>query len=129
MKKSVSFTLAIIGTVCAVAALILYLMSGTTMSYVITLNLIAILAGVAYIPLYQKAARSLWHPYLLTVAAVLVLGAVGYSLLVEVEALGYLVSGLRQWADVQVWAYFAIAGVISWLFLLVASFGKTPAKN
>ncbi len=128
VKKTVSFTLAILGTVAAAAALLLYLKSGPTMSYVIAMNVIAIAAGVVYLATYGKLGSQAWHPYLLSVAAVLVLGAVGYSLVVEVEALGYLISGLRQWSDVAVWAYFAIVGVVSWLLLLVASFVKTPAK-
>lgn len=129
MKKSISFTLAVIGTAAALVALFLYLKSGPTMSYVIALNVIAVVAGIAYLATYGKLGSQVWHPYLLTVAAVLILGAVGYSLIVEVEALGYLMSGLRQWSDVAVWAYFAIAGILSWLILLVASFMRTPAKN
>lgn len=129
MKKTFSFTLAVIGTAAALVALILYLKSGPTMSYVITMNVLAIAAGVVYLATYGKLGSQAWHPYLLSAAAVLVLGAVGYSLIVEVEALGYLISGLRQWSDVAVWAYFAIVGVVSWLILLVASFLKTPVKQ
>ena len=129
VKKTVSFTLAVIGTIAALVALILYLKSGPVMNYVVTMNVIAIVAGVLYLVTYGKLGAQAWHPYLLSVAAVLVLGAVGYSLIVEVEALGYLVSGLRQWSDVAVWAYFAIVGVVSWLVLLVASFCRTPAKQ
>ena len=129
MKKSFSFTLAVIGTAAALVALILYLKSGPTMSYVITMNVLAIAAGVVYLATYGKLGSRAWHLYLLSAAAVLVLGAVGYSLIVEVEALGYLISGLRQWSDVAVWAYFAIVGVVSWLILLVASFLKTPVKQ
>ncbi len=128
MKKTVSFTLAVLGTAAAIVALLLYLKSGQTMSYVIAMNAIAVVAGVAYLATYGKLGSQAWHPYLLSAAAVLVLGAVGYSLIVEVEALGYLISGLRQWSDVAVWAYFAIAGVVSWLLLLAASFVKTPAR-
>ena len=129
VKKTFSFTLAVIGTAAALVALILYLKSGPTMSYVITMNVLAIAAGVVYLATYGKLGSQAWHPYLLSAAAVLVLGAVGYSLIVEVEALGYLISGLRQWSDVAVWAYFAIVGVVSWLILLVASFLKTPVKQ
>ena len=129
MKKSVPFTFAAVGTAAALVALILYLKSGPVMSYVVALNAVAIAAGVLYIVSYGKLGAQVWHPYLLTVAAVLVLGAVGYSLIVEVEALGYLMSGLRQWSDVAVWAYFAIAGILSWLILLIASFMRTPAKQ
>ena len=129
VKKTFSFTLAVIGTAAALVALILYLKSGPTMSYVITMNVLAIAAGVVYLATYGKLGSQAWHPYLLSAAAVLVLGAVGYSLIVEVEALGYLISGLRQWSDVAVWAYFAIVGVVSWLIRLVASFLKTPVKQ
>ena len=129
MKKTLSFYLAAIGTVGALIALFLYRSSGKTMNYVITLNVIAIVAGVASRALYNKAGDRYWHPYLLSVAAVTVLGAMGYSLIVEVETLGYLISGLRQWSDVRMWAYFAAAAVISWLLLLVASFVKTPAAK
>ena len=129
VKKTFSFTLAVIGTAAALVALILYLKSGPTMSYVITMNVLAIAAGVVYLATYGKLGSQAWHPYLLSAAAVLVLGAVGYSLIVEVEALGYLISGLRQWSDVAVWAYFAIVGVVSWLVLLVASFLRTPVKQ
>jgi len=125
MKKTLSFSLAAVGTAFAAAALVLYLLSGTSMPYVITLNVIAIVAGALYLALYGKAGGSFWHPYLLVVAAVLAIGAVGFSLIVEVEALGYLISGLRQWADVQLWAYFAIAGLLSWLLMLIASFVRT----
>ena len=129
MKKSPAFYLVAVGTVFAVLALMFYLNSGITMKYVTILNVFAIVAGALYLVLPRVLGDKEWCIYLVSVAAVLILGAVGYSLIAEVEQLGYLVSGLRDWKDVALWAYFAIAGLIAWLALLVASFTKVNSKE
>ena len=122
MKKTLAFYLTLVATVLAALALVLYLSSGIVMPYVTTLNVAALAAGVIYLLLYKKLAAKAHLSLLISVAAVLMIGAVGFSLISEVESLGYLISGLRQWADVRLWVYFAVAGMISWIILLVSSF-------
>jgi hypothetical protein len=128
MKKTLAFWLTAAATLLAAVALVFYLTSGTTMPYVTVLNVCAVVFGAAYLALYGRHGQSGAFVYLISLAAVAAIGAVGFSLIVEVEALGYLVSGLRQWSDVQNWAYFAVCGLVAWLLLIVASFGKTTEK-
>lgn len=129
MKRSPAFYLALVATVLAVLALVFYQSNNIKRGYVTVLAICAIVFGVLYLALYGKFGSKHWFGYLLSLAAVASIGAVGYSLINEVEAIGYLMSGLRQWSDIQMWAYFAICGILAWLVLTVAAFLKTPAEN
>ena len=129
MKRSPAFYLALVATVLAVLALVFYQSNNIKRGYVTVLAICAIVFGVLYLALYGKFGGKHWFGYLLSLAAVASIGAVGYSLINEVEAIGYLTSGLRQWSDIQMWAYFAICGILAWLVLTVAAFLKTPAEN
>ncbi len=129
MKKTPAFYLVLAATVLAVLALVFYLSSSLTRGYVTVLAVCAIVFGVLYLALYGKLGANLWFGYVLTLAAVASIGAVGYSLINEVEIIGYLMSGLRQWSDIRMWAYFAICGVLAWLLLLVASFMKSGERK
>ena len=129
MKRSPAFSLAIVATVLAVLALVFYQSNNIKRGYVTVLAICAIVFGVLYLALYGKFGGKHWFGYLLSLAAVASIGAVGYSLVNEVEAIGYLMSGLRQWSDIQMWAYFAICGILAWLLLLVASFWKSGERK
>lgn len=128
MKKSLGLILTAVGTLLAVLALVFYTMNGAVMTSVRTMNIAAIVLGVLYVALYGKLGDKGIFSFLISAAAVLIIGAFAYSLITEVEILGYLISGLRQWSDVQNWAYFSVAAIVSWLFLLVASFLQ-PKKS
>ena len=129
MKKTPALILTAIAAVLAVLALIFYLTSGVTMAYVTALSAGAIVACVLYLVLYPKLGDRQHLSLLISAAAVMAIGALGFSLIAEVETLGYLISGLRQWKDVQNWAYFAAASLNAWLLLLAASFLKPAEKK
>ena len=129
MKKSLAFYLTAAATVLDVLGLICYMNSNTTRTYVIILAACAIVFGVAYLALYSKCGSNHYFGYVISLAAIASIGAVGYSLINEVELIGYLLSGLRQWSDIQLWAYFAVCGLLAWLLLLVASFMKAVAPK
>ena len=118
----------VIGAVFSVLALAFYSMAGNTTSTVRTLNILAIVCLAVFLIAGAKLGKYPAWGYLVSAAAVLMMAAVGYSLVTEVEVLGYLISGLRTWADVKFWAYFAIAGLIGWLMLLIASFTRLGAE-
>lgn len=122
MKKTAALILAIIATVLALLALVFYLTSGIVMRYVTILSAAALAFGVLYLALYGKLGARKHFPLLASAAAVLAMGAFAFSLISEVETLGYLISGLRQWKDVQNWAYFAVASLLAWILFLATSF-------
>ena len=122
MKKTVGLIFTAAGTVAAIAALVLYLFSGTTMIYVLALAIAAVALGAVSTVAYGVVSSNKIFSLLIPAAGVLIIGAAAWSLVTEVELLGYLVSGLRQWKDVAFWAYFTVASVISWLLYMVASF-------
>lgn len=122
MKKKTELYLTTGATVFAVLSLVFYLISGTVMSYVLIMTIAAIVADVLYIGLYKRLSDKNGFSFLISIGAVLIIGAFAYSLITEVEILGYLLSGLRQWSDVQYWAFFSVAALLSWLLLLIASF-------
>ena len=129
MKKTLAFYLTLLATVLILLALVFYLTSGIVMPYVTALTVAAAAAGALYLVFYSKLGGNSAFALLVSLAAVLAIGALGFSLIAEVESLGYLISGLRQWKDVSHWAYFAIAAFAAWLLLLVASFLKTGEEN
>ena len=122
MKKTAGYIMTIIGAVLSLAALFFYSRSGSTAtSTVTTLNIAALVCGVLFLIAAMKIGNA-YLPFLVSAASVLMMAAAGYSLVTEVEVLGYLMTGLRTWADVQYWAYFMIAALLSWAVLLIASF-------
>ncbi|MBR3366493.1 MAG: hypothetical protein IKG66_01695 [Lachnospiraceae bacterium] len=128
MKKSFGTILTIVAAVLAAAALFFYSKASSTNSIVFTLNIAGLICAAAFLLLGRMMSGKPFLSLLVSAAAVLMMAAFGYSLVTEVEVLGYLISGLRTWADVQYWAYFSVAALVSWLFLLVASFTGLGAE-
>ena len=128
MKKSFGTILTIVAAVLAAAALFFYSKANSTNSIVFTLNIAGLVCAAAFLLLGRMMSGKPFLSLLVSAAAVLMMAAFGYSLVTEVEVLGYLISGLRTWADVQYWAYFSVAALVSWLFLLVASFTGLGAE-
>ena len=107
MKKTFGYVMTVIGTILALVALFFYSKSGSTATtQVFGLNIAALIVCVVFLILALKLENE-FLTLLVAIGAVLMIAAVGYSLVTEVETLGYLISGLRTWADVQYWAYFA----------------------
>ncbi|MBP3878197.1 MAG: hypothetical protein J6E44_09595 [Lachnospiraceae bacterium] len=122
MKKTFGYVMTVIGTILSLVALFFYSKSGSTATTrVFGLNIAALIVCVVFLILALKLENE-YLTLLVAIGAVLMIAACGYSLVTEVETLGYLISGLRTWADVQYWAYFAGCAVASWLVLLIASF-------
>ncbi len=128
MKKSFGTILTIVAVILAAAALFFYSKASSTNSIVFTLNIAGLVCAAAFLLLGRMMSGKPFLSLLVSAAAVLMMAAFGYSLVTEVEVLGYLISGLRTWADVQYWAYFSVAALVSWLFLLVASFTGLGAE-
>ena len=124
MKKSVGFIMTIIGAVLSALALILYLNANNTNQTTLYFAIAGLVCCVCYLVLYGKLGRNPYVSFLVSAGAVLMAAALGYSLVTEVEILGYLISGLRTWKDVQMWAFFAVAAALSWIILMIASFTK-----
>ena len=121
MKKSAGFIMTVIGTVLAAAALFLYLNANNTNQTTMILTIIGLVCGALYVVAYAKLGSNPFVSLLVSAAAIFMAAALAYSFVTEAEILGYLISGLRTWADVQTWAYFAVAAALSWLVLLIAS--------
>ena len=124
MKKGFGMILAVIGTILSLVALILYAKAANTTPIVRYLNIAALVCAVLFLALSAKLGEKSWWGLLVSAAAVLMMAAFGFSLVTEVEVLGYLISGLRTWADVQFWAFFSGAAVLSWLVFMIASFTR-----
>ena len=124
MKKTAGMIMACIGTVLSLIALFLYLKASNTTSTVRYLNIAALCCGALFLALSIKFGKKTWLGWLVSAAAVLMMAAFGYSLVTEVEVLGYLISGLRTWNDVKFWAFFSGAAILSWLVFMIASFTR-----
>ena len=122
MKKSAGFIMTVIGTILAAAALFLYLNANNTNQTTQMLIIIGLACAALYVILYAKLGSNPFVSLLVSAGAVFMAAALAYSFVTEAEILGYLISGLRTWADVQTWAYFAGCAAASWLVLLIASF-------
>lgn len=124
MKKTAGMIMTVIGTILSILALVFYSKASSTTPLVSRLNIAALVCCVVFLLLAVKLGEKKWWGWLVSIASVLMMAAFGYSLVTEVEVLGYLISGLRTWADVQFWAFFSIAALLSWLVLLIASFTR-----
>ena len=121
MKKSSGIIFAILGGICAALALFFYSQVNSSYQLVMPLTGAALACCLLFIILIKAPGKALLS-LLICASAVLLFAAFGFSLVTEVEVLGYLISGLRTWADVQNWAYFSVASLLGWLILVIGSF-------
>ena len=122
MRSKAVWILTVAGFLLSAAALYFYSQAGNTTRNVRIMNIAALALCALYLLAGLIKLKLPGAGMLVTVGAVLMIAAAAYSLVSEVEVLAYLRSGLRSWEDVKFWAYFAGSALISWLFLLLASF-------
>ena len=123
-NKTVGFYISVVACVLALVALVLYVPTTGSLSLVIGLLVAAIVIEVALIAVSWVIGNKAFLNLASSVNAVLLAFAIVTSFNPQLDAIGYVVSGLYTFEQIQPFVNFVIVIAISFLLYLVASFMK-----
>ena len=121
-NKTVGFYISVVACVLALVALVLYVPTTGSLSLVIGLLVAAIVIEVALIAVSWVIGNKAFLNLASSVNAVLLAFAIVTSFNPQLDAIGYVVSGLYTFEQIQPFVNFVIVIAISFLLYLVASF-------
>lgn len=121
-NKSFGFYVSIAAAILALAGLILYRKAMNTERVIVVLlaSSVGIWAAAAVFLAFVKGNR--WLNLVITADAVMVAGAMVLSLCTQVDALGYVVSGLYGVETVQFYVMSAMCMAISLILYVISSY-------
>ena len=121
-NKTVGFYISVVACVLALVALVLYVPTTGSLSLVIGLLVAAIVIEVALIAVSWVIGNKAFLNLASSVNTVLLAFAIVTSFNPQLDAIGYVVSGLYTFEQIQPFVNFVIVVAISFLLYLVASF-------
>ena len=124
MKKGFGFICAIISAVLAAAALAMYGGSYTTNQDTYMWMGIALAVDVIAIILALVVKKGEWINWIPVIGAVVTMWGLLQSVNIMLDAVGYVVSGLYVFSDIQGWVIFMGLAVAAFLFDVIGGFAK-----
>ena len=121
-NKTVGFYISVVACVLALVALVLYVPTAGALSLVIGLLIAAIVIEVALIAVSWVIGNKPVLNLASSINAVLLGYAIVTSFNPQLDAIGYVVSGLYTFEQIQSFVYFVIVAAIAFLLYIVASF-------
>ena len=121
-KKTAGFYLTVLATILAIIGLINYASDARATSIVFTLVGIAIAVEVLLLVVSKVAGNKPIFDVAASACAILMAAALTISFSTQLDAIGYVVSGLYTSDMIMKFAYFVIFAAISMLLYLIASF-------
>lgn len=121
-EKTVGFYISVVACVLALVALILYLSTAGALALVIGLLVAVIVVEVALIAVSWVIGNKAFLNLASSINAVLLGYAIVTSFNPQLDAIGYVVSGLYTFEQIQPFVNFVIVVAISFLLYIVASF-------
>lgn len=123
-NKSVGFYLTLAAAVLMLVGLPFYAQSAYAISTVYIMTAIVAVAVVGMFLTKGEAANGLC-----IVGTVAAAAAVIFSFSTQLDAIGYVLSGLFTFDQIQGFVVFAVLAVIGWILLIIASFTGVSKKN
>ena len=121
-NKTVGFYISVVACVLALVALILYLPTTGALALVIGLLVAAIVIEIALIVLTMVMGNKPIFNLAASINTVLLAFAIVTSFNPQLDPIGYVVSGLYTFEQIQPFVNFVIVVAISFLLYIVASF-------
>ena len=119
MKKSVGFYIEILAAIVGIVSIVMYGSSMVTTQKTYVFLVAAVVVALAGALLAPKMPICNWAA---PVAAALAAAGIGWGVTVMADPIGYVISGLYTFADIQGWVIFVAVAGVAWLLYLVASF-------
>lgn len=123
-NKSVGFYLTLAAAVLMLVGLPFYAQSAYAISTVYIMTAIVAVAVVGMFLTKGELANGLC-----IVGTVAAAAAVIFSFSTQLDAIGYVLSGLFTFSQIQGFVVFAVLAIIGWILLIVASFTGVSKKN
>lgn len=123
-NKSVSFYLTLVAAVLLLVGLPFYAQSAYAISTVYIMTAVVVAVEIAIFLTKGEIANGLC-----IAGAVAAAAAVIFSFSTQLDAIGYVLSGLFTFSQIQGFVTFAILAIVGWILFLVASFTGVSKKN
>ncbi len=123
-NKSVGFYLTLAAAVLMLVGLPFYAQSAYAITTVYIMTVIVAVAVVGMFLTKGEIANGLC-----IVGTVAAAAAVIFSFSTQLDAIGYVLSGLYTFSQIQGFVVFAVLAIIGWILLIVASFTGVSKKN
>ena len=120
-NKTFGFYLSFVAAILALIGFVMYRQAGHTEAYIEVLLLVVVLQILAMIVL-KVAPDFKWTSLLLTANAILTAAALVNSFYTQVDFIGYVVSGLYEFATIKKFIISAVLMALSMIAYIVSSY-------
>lgn len=121
-NKTFGFYLSFVAAILALIGLVMYRQSGHTESYIEVLLLVTVVLQILAMIVLKVAPDFKWTSLLLTANAILTAAALVNSFYTQVDFIGYVVSGLYEFAIIKKFIISAVLMALSMIAYIVSSY-------
>ena len=121
-NKTFGFYLSFVAAILALIGFVMYRQSGHTESYIEVLLLVTVVLQILAMIVLKVAPDFKWTSLLLTANAILTAAALVNSFYTQVDFIGYVVSGLYEFAPIKKFIISAVLMALSMIAYIVSSY-------
>ena len=121
-NKTFGFYLSFVAAILALIGFVMYRQSGHTESYIEVLLLVTVVLQILAMIVLKVAPDFKWTSLLLTANAILTAAALVNSFYTQVDFIGYVVSGLYEFASIKKFIISAVLMALSMIAYIVSSY-------
>lgn len=121
-NKTFGFYLSFVAAILALIGFVMYRQSGHTESYIEVLLLVTVVLQILAMIVLKVAPDFKWTSLLLTANAILTAAALVNSFYTQVDFIGYVVSGLYEFAIIKKFIISAVLMALSMIAYIVSSY-------
>ena len=127
-NKTFGFYLSFVAAILALIGFVMYRQSGHTESYIEVLLLVTVVLQILAMIVLKVAPDFKWTSLLLTANAILTAAALVNSFYTQVDFIGYVVSGLYEFATINSAVLMALS-MIAYIVSSYSGFQKCTCKD
>ena len=121
-NKTFGFYLSFVAAILALIGFVMYRQAGHTEAYIEVLLLVTVVLQILAMIVLKVAPDFKWTSLLLTANAILTAAALVNSFYTQVDFIGYVVSGLYEFANIKKFIISAVLMALSMIAYIVSSY-------
>ena len=121
-NKTFGFYLSFVAAILALIGFVMYRQAGHTEAYIEVLLLVTVVLQILAMIVLKVAPDFKWTSLLLTANAILTAAALVNSFYTQVDCIGYVVSGLYEFATIKKFIISAVLMALSMIAYIVSSY-------
>lgn len=121
-NKTFGFYLSFVAAILALIGFVMYRQAGHTEAYIEVLLLVTVVLQILAMIVLKAAPDFKWTSLLLTANAILTAAALVNSFYTQVDFIGYVVSGLYEFATIKKFIISAVLMALSMIAYIVSSY-------